>query len=260
MATRATDKGKGKKATGKMGRGGRGAPGGQAPKSERQESRETGKTLLGGLDAVRGFAETTSRVVRQAAAILEEEIAAGILAAKQVEESLINVKALRAGNAESVIHRFRKDAHDVVDILVDVVGSAVNYAEDMSKRAVSFRVSGNPDKAARQESGPAPFLKVPGVLKSGQSVQVPMTLENSGDAPTESLRFLSTDLMSPAGGRIPARQLAFKPAALTIKPRGRETVLVQLKIPSGTKPGLYSGLIQSSQMDQLCAVLAVQVA
>lgn len=260
MATRATDKGKGKKATGKTGRGGRRAPGGQALKSERPESRETGKTLVGGLDALKGFAETTSRVVRQAASILEEEIAAGIVAARQVEESLINVKALRTGKADSVIHRFRKDAHEVVDILIDVVGSAVNYAEDMSKRAVSFRVSGNPNRAERQESGTAPFLKVPGVLKSGQSVQVPMTLENSGDAPTEPLRFLSTDLLSPAGGRIPAKQIEFKPAALTIKPGGRETVVVQLKIPSGVKPGLYSGLIQSSRMDQLRAVLAVEVA
>jgi uncharacterized membrane protein len=87
-----------------------------------------------------------------------------------------------------------------------------------------------------------------------------MTLENSGDAPTEPLRFLSTDLLSPAGGRIPAKQIEFKPAALTIKPGGRETVVVQLKIPSGVKPGLYSGLIQSSKMDQLRAVLAVEVA
>jgi len=159
-----------------------------------------------------------------------------------------------------VIHRFRKDAHEVVDILVDVVGAAVNYAEEMSKRAVSFRVSGGPGREARQEPGSAPFLKVPGVLKSGQSVQVPMTLENSGEAPTETMRFLSTDLLNPAGGRIPASQIAFKPAALTIKPGGRETVVVQLKIPAGSKPGLYSGLIQSSRADHLRAVLAVEVA
>ena len=257
MATRATDKGKGKKASGKAARGGRG---GAAPKGEKQEGRESGKTLLGGLDAVRGFAETTSRVVRQAASILEEEIAAGIVAARQVEESLINVKALRAANADSVIHRFRKDAHEVVDILVDLIGTAAKYAEEMRKRAVSFRVSGNPGRPERQESDSAPYLKVPGVLKSGQSVHVPMTLENSGNAPTEPMRFLSTDLVSPSGGIIPARQIAFKPAALTIQPGGRGTVVVQLKIPAGAKPGLYSGLVQSSRTDRLRAVLAVEVA
>jgi hypothetical protein len=36
-------------------------------------------------------------------------------------------------------------------------------------------------------------------------------------------------------------------------------VVVQLKIPAGAKPGLYSGLVQSSKADQLRAVLAVQV-
>jgi len=257
MATRATDKGKGKKAAEKATRGGRSAP---EPKGEKQEGRGSGKTLLGGLDAVRGFAETTSRVVRQAASILEEEIAAGIVAARQVEESLINVKALRAGNADSVIHRFRKDAHEVVDILVDLVGTAAQYAEEMSKRAVSFRVSGNPGRAERQEAESAPYLKVPGVLKPGQSAQAPMTLENSGSAPTEPMRFVSTDLVSPSGGVIPARQIAFKPAALTIQPGGRGTVVVQLKIPAGAKPGLYSGLVQSSRADRLRAVLAVEVA
>jgi hypothetical protein len=45
-------------------------------------------------------------------------------------------------NADSVIHRFRKDAHEIVDILVDLVGTAAKYAEEMGKRAVSFRVSG----------------------------------------------------------------------------------------------------------------------
>jgi len=264
MLTRVTKKNNANKAAEKVTKGHSEASEAGDSRDQRQETPSAEKTLLGGLDAIRGFIETTSQVVQQATKILEEEIGAGILTAKQIEDSLINVKALRAANAESVIHRFRKDAHEAMDILVDVVGSAVNYAEKMSKRAVSFSISGSAEKAtrqktARQESGLAPYLKVPGVLKSGQSIQVPMTLENGSDALTEKLRFFSTDLISSAGGRIPARQLSFKPPILTIKPHGSGTILVRLKIPSGTKPGLYSGLVQSSQMDQLCAVLAVQV-
>jgi len=259
MLTRVTKKNNANKAAEKVTKGHSEASEAGDSRDQRQETPSAEKTLLGGLDAIRGFIETTSQVVQQATKILEEEIGAGILTAKQIEDSLINVKALRAANAESVIHRFRKDAHEAMDILVDVVGSAVNYAEKMSKRAVSFSISGSAEKTARQESGLAPYLKVPGVLKSGQSIQVPMTLENGSDALTEKLRFFSTDLISSAGGRIPARQLSFKPPILTIKPHGSGTILVRLKIPSGTKPGLYSGLVQSSQMDQLCAVLAVQV-
>src|SRR3989304_2040746 len=90
------------------------------------------------INVLRGVAGATSRIVQQAASILEEEIAAGIVAAKRVEERLIDVQKLRNGQAEEIMKRFRRDAHDVVDILVDMVNLATNSLGGLAERVVKI--------------------------------------------------------------------------------------------------------------------------
>lgn len=68
------------------------------------------------------FGERTSEVVRQAASILEEEIAAGIVAARQVEKKLLKEDRFNANDFENVVQRFRNDAHSVVNMISDRVG------------------------------------------------------------------------------------------------------------------------------------------
>src|SRR5215467_367479 len=70
----------------------------------------------------KGLLSSASNVVFRAAEILEEEIARGIVAAKQIEEKLTDVPRLRSGQAtknpqmEDLFVRFRKDAHDIIDL------------------------------------------------------------------------------------------------------------------------------------------------
>src|SRR6516165_8801662 len=54
-------------------------------------------------EILKRFAESTSRVVQQAAYILEEEIAAGIVAAKQIEARLVDVDELRSEESNEVV-------------------------------------------------------------------------------------------------------------------------------------------------------------
>jgi hypothetical protein len=58
-----------------------------------------------------------TRVVRDAAKILEQELAAGLMAAKRVEERFIDVKQIRERNPDEVTQRFRRDAHEALDIM-----------------------------------------------------------------------------------------------------------------------------------------------
>jgi hypothetical protein len=109
---------------------------------------------------LQGFAETTSRVVQQAASILEEEIAAGIVAARQIEGRFVSIEQLRGGKPEEVMQRLRRDAHDVLDILVDLVHVTVRAAQTLAQRVV--RVSAAVDRKARAGPGPSvPVLSLP---------------------------------------------------------------------------------------------------
>ena len=203
----------------------------------------------------KSFADTTSHVVQQAASILEEEIAAGILAARQIENKFIDTQELRSGKPDEVFQRFRRDAHEAIDIVLDVVGAAARNATRMAQRAISIRGG---ERTGTAESS-TPVLSVPQPVKSGQTGEVSMVLENDGETPAEPFELRPTDLVSAAGHRIPAHAVEFDPKVISIAPHQNQRAVVRVTPLPDTPPGTYSGLIQTSRPDQLRAVLTLVV-
>jgi len=84
------------------------------------------------------LAENTSKIVIQAIEILEEEVARGIVTAKRVEEKLTDVDKIRSGTLinnqklDELLVRIRKDAHDIVDMVIDVAAIAVENIDKLS--------------------------------------------------------------------------------------------------------------------------------
>ncbi|NHZ63991.1 COG1470 family protein [Massilia genomosp. 1] len=207
------------------------------------------------LDYLMRMAGTTSRIVQQAASTLEEEIALGVAAAKRVEMRFVDVEKLRAGDPADVMQRFRRDAHEVVDILLDMVVLASNSLGALSERVVTVR----PGAAAPKQGGGAASLTMPQPIAPGGSLSVPMTLENAADVPTATLRFHCSDLLSESGARLAAVQVGFAPEALSIPAHASATVHITVSVPPDAAPGTYSGLLLASQLDQVRAVLTVRV-
>ncbi len=209
-------------------------------------------------EALRGLAQTTSEVVQKAASILEEEIAAGILAAKQVEQRFLNVQELRERDGERVTPRFRRDAHEVVDIFIDLVESGMQSLGGLARRVVTIR-PGNRRKAPTAQ-GNIPNIRSSGPVRAGETVEVKIVLDNESDGEIEEFRFQSSDLVSAASGeRIASECVVFRPSQVVIPPNGSAEVTVSVAVPAATPPGLYSGLIQATRMDQLRAVLTIEV-
>ena len=90
-------------------------------------------------------------VVARAASILEEEIAAGVVAAKNVESRFVDVKASRSGKPEEVLPRFRRDAHEVVDILMDLVNVATRTVSGFTQSVIKISGEATPGKDARTD-------------------------------------------------------------------------------------------------------------
>jgi hypothetical protein len=204
----------------------------------------------------KAFADTTSHVVRQAASILEEEIAAGILAAKQIQNKFIDTSQVRSGKPDEVLPRFRRDAHDVVDIVIDIVAAAASNAARMAQRAVSIRGS----ERAAQEAQATSVLAMTQPVKPGETGEVSLVVENDGETSVEPFELRATDLINASGESIPAHSVHFEPKTISIAPRQNQRVVVRVTPPMATPPGTYSGLIQSSRPDQLRAVLTVTIA
>lgn len=207
-------------------------------------------------NAFKDLSDTTSRVVQQAASILEEEIAAGIRVAKDIEGRFLKVEELRARKPDEVVQRFRNDAHEVLDILMDLVQGAAKAAGDLTQRAVSVRTGERP---ATPRTSDLPTLTMPGPVGAGQSAETCLTVENDSDNATAEFSFRATDFLSPEGERIPAGQVSFAPELITMAPRSKESISIRVTVPEGTPAGVYSGLLQATRLQQLRSLLVIEV-
>jgi hypothetical protein len=152
----------------------------------------------------KGFADATSHVVKQAASILEEEIAAGILAARQIENKFLDATELRSEKPDEVLHRFRRDAHEVIDILLDIVTATTRNAGRMARRVISIRETAR----TAPEVSSTSVVAIADPIKAGATGEVSLLIENDGDTNAETFTLRPTDLINTAGDSIPARPVA----------------------------------------------------
>jgi len=72
-------------------------------------------------EILREFGKSTSDIIQKAASILEEEVAAGIVAAKEVERHMREDGDFRSDEFGDIMQRLRRDAHDMVNIISEQV-------------------------------------------------------------------------------------------------------------------------------------------
>lgn len=224
--------------------------------------------------AIGEISSSAARIIQQATNVLEEEVAAGIQAARDVESRFIDVEKERTHDPVEIISRIRKDAHELIDILVDLAGVAGNRAGDVMGLVTSMGTKDDHDDArwsgdggsgrrarARSSGGPSvSVLNVPTSITPGSPAEVIMTVDNDGATPTGRFRFLCSDLIDADGHRIPPDAVRFKPATLSLAPQSRIRMTVTVTPPQGTPPGSYSGMLQATKLKQLKAVLSFDVA
>lgn len=210
-------------------------------------------------DVYKGFTKTSINVIQKAASILEEEVAAGIIAAKKVEEHFVDTNKLRYGRPEEVMSRLRLDAHEVVDIVIDLVNVAMKSMYNISQNVVRIRSSSSKTRSENIVSGQLPVITTSQPIKAGYSCEIPLSLENSGDEPTEEFNLYCTELVSASGERILANQISFAPSSLKIDLHNTEKVMITINVPEETKPDVYSGLVSATNLSQVRSIIIIQV-
>lgn len=70
-------------------------------------------------DRFRGISRASSQIVTDAAALLDEEIAAGIVAARNVQLRFREERQIDPADLKDALQRFQGDAHEVVNLLND---------------------------------------------------------------------------------------------------------------------------------------------
>ncbi len=201
---------------------------------------------------------TSSKLVMQAASILEEEIASGIVAAKKAENKLINVKRIRSGDKDDLSLRFRKDAHEVIDIIMDMATAAGQYINKLPEMDIAFGKEKNEKKYSSANDG-IQTINLTEEVAVGKSAVISMQLDNASTVATEEFNLYCTDIVNPAGARIAYRSISFSPDKIKIPPKSSSKVEVLIKVPKAAVPGRYSGLIQAHNMEAFRAILVINV-
>jgi hypothetical protein len=188
----------------------------------------------------------------------------GVVAAQAFERRFIDVDGLRSGDPGEVIQRFRKDAHEVVDILLDVAHAASRSLGDVASKAVRLRplaidTSRANASSGTMASGALPTLVLPAPIAPGDSSEVMLNVENDTESPTVAFEFVNTDLVDQQGNRIPADQVTFSSQSMSVGPHQAEKVSVRVSVPTGTPAGRYSGLLQASRIEGVRAILLVDI-
>jgi hypothetical protein len=112
--------------------------------------------------ALTDFANTSSRVVQTAAVILEEEIAAGMAAAKEVSAQMANAVQhadLTQSDYTQIIECFRHDAHDAVDVLVTLLKTAAEGLVGVAGASGRNRASSPVEPGASKKTAQRPVSK-----------------------------------------------------------------------------------------------------
>ena len=154
------------------------------------------------------------------------------------------------------MQRFRDDAHEVIDIMMDALTVVSKFSRKLSGNLISVI---EPEKEGAGDSG-IPTLQIPEPVKAGEQSEVTMTLQNNGDKDTDTFTIATTDLISNGGNKISSANIQVDPKEIRIKASEKLNVKVIVKVPAKTSPGSYSGLIQASNLNNFKAILVVNVA
>jgi hypothetical protein len=213
------------------------------------------------LEASQRLLETSPQIVMKAISVLEEEVvASGLGAAKRIEQRFLNVDELRAQPPDAVMSRFRRDAHEAVDIILDVLTAATLLVGDRAGRVVNVTASRIASAAAPSPAQTGvPMMRVAAPVAAGATADLPLALENESEVATAEFTLHASELVTGSGARIPSDCVSFHPGTLAVGPRQVGQVSVQVRVPEGTPPGSYEGIVRASQLEQLRAVLLVQV-
>jgi hypothetical protein len=80
------------------------------------------RAARGGTNGFREMSDASSRIVRDAAALLDEELAAGIVAAKKVKQRFDAQRGVDSADFAGALQRFQNDGHELLNLLNDQFG------------------------------------------------------------------------------------------------------------------------------------------
>lgn len=187
--------------------------------------------------------QQAATIITEAASILDEEMAKGVLAARSANQ----FPYYRDADQTSTVLR---QVHDVIDNIARIWPS-MQGASAQWPGALSVAAN-NGDQDA------LPNLKPASVLRPGQRGTISMMLCNKEDRSVR-LMPISTDLISSTGRRISSQLFEFVPGEVRLEPGEQKELQGRIAVPVESALGCYVGLLVVTGVDYLRALITIEV-
>ncbi len=253
-----------------------------------KKTKFTAEDFLNGMKPDAMFSDAQN-LISSAVNVLEEEIAAGILAAKNIEKDVIDVDDIRS-DPNDLFNRIRRDTHEAVDLFMDAftaISKQLNDLAALNKTANTGsqaeaggkntnrngaaprqnpQTSGTAESTRRSkttqsetENGGVILLSGGRPLKPGESVDLQFSLLEDGKT-AGKIAFRKTNLIGVDDLVIHSRALKITPPKLTLQPNVEEQVNVRVSIPKNAAAGHYNSFITATSEQNIRIVLDIEVA
>ncbi len=201
--------------------------------------------------------QDAAALVQKAASILDEEMAAGVIAARDARRPASGSAAGSMGEPSGANKQLRRDVHDFIDAFADWVtrmqGPLGEWLAAMGGTEGDAEQTG---LEAKHES--VPVLRPREPVRAGGRAKIALKVHNDNTQPAR-LTLCCTDLLSSSEYRIPEHQVVFTPRELKLEPDASMEVNLHIGVPQGTPAGTYSALLVASGLPYLRAVIALEV-
>jgi len=180
-------------------------------------------------------------IVSQAASVLDEEMARGVLAARSAGTTAPYGRSDASNPALRQMHEF---VDSVAALWPSLQGSP-------AQRPVA-------SQPAASDADPLAEVRPRVTVKPAQRATISMTLRNSESRPVRLVP-AATDLLGSRGGRIASSLLEFTPSELSLEPQEQKDLAIATTVPVDAAPGCYSGLLVVRGLDYLRALITIEV-
>ncbi|WP_418603098.1 hypothetical protein [Hwangdonia sp.] len=202
-------------------------------------------------------------IVNSAVNVLEEEIAAGILAAKKIEKKLIDVDEIRS-DPDALMNRIRRDSHEVLDLVIDgfaaitaqmneVIETLKNEKENQSKKKTK------PKAASKKPSPDVIVLEPENPMKPGESVTLNLIMYEDTAGKPKTIAFRKSDFIGSGNQKISLRSIIIQPKKTQLKPKEEKDISITINLPKNAVPGDYNAFITCINNPQIRVLIALKV-
>ncbi len=211
------------------------------------------------LDAIskENVLSNAQKIINSAVNVLEEEIAAGILAAKKIEKKIIDVDEIR-DNPDDLMNRIRRDTHEAIDLFMDVVTALTKHVTQLSSSLE--KQNGSPNNSPAHMNRSAINLIEPDEpLKPGETKSLQYILTDASVTTPVKIKIDKTEFKGVKQQSISSRAIKITPTTFLLKPGQEKEVSIQIKLPKKTEPGKYHALLTDENKKDFRMVLGIEV-